>query len=333
MTTVRRTEFVSSQQNREIRVQTAANDPALQALNVAAADLNGDGYVRGDREMDALFTLLDRHDNNGDRNSVNAQTGSRVLDLLTALSRNTTASSTFGATLAREGERLLNARTRAHTDAITATGIGTHYGDHSSYAALSETDKRTFIDANKLPGTQPGTPVQSSCIGWAMENVGAAYAAAGKSTRWAEIQRTVIRNGAKGTELAKELKKDGWQALYWNPDTTTPADGSAEHTFSAAQVRRGRGYYGIAIDGQVTNYRPTSGGNTVEDKTGIDKLAQVPFFFGLARGGTHTFVGTRGQVNELHWAEDPTSPHLIEQSPLKDFAWLSGLIMVPPGNW
>lgn len=333
MTTVTRSEFIASQRNREVRGPTATNDPQLQGLNLPAADLNGDGFVRGDAEMSALFSQVDRHDRNGDGNSVLATSGSRVHQLLAALARNSAPASTFGSIVAREGERLLNARTRAHLDAIAATGIGTHYGDHSTYAAMTSAEKRAFIDSHKLPGSQPGTPVQSSCIGWAMENVGAAYAAAGKSARWADIQRTVVQNGARGTDLAKELKKDGWVALYWNPDTKTPADGSAEHTFSAAQVRRGRGYYGVAIDGEITNYRPTTGGATVEDKTGIDKLANVPFFFGLARGGTHTFVGTRGQVNELHWADDPTSTNLIEQSPLKDFAWLSGLIMVPPGNW
>ena len=48
----------------------------------------------------------------------------------------------------------------------------------------------------------------------------------------------------------------------------------------------------------------------------LQTLEKVPFFFGLAKGGVHTFVGTRAQVNELHWAQDPTSTRVIEQTPL-----------------
>jgi hypothetical protein len=98
-------------------------------------------------------------------------------------------------------------------------------------------------------------------------------------------------------------------------------------------VARGNGYYGIAVDAQVINYRPTSGAGTTLDTSGLDKLKQVPFFFGLAKGGVHTFVGRQGEVNEFHWAEMPDSKHAIQQTPLKDWGWNSGLIMVPPGTW
>ena len=66
---------------------------------------------------------------------------------------------------------------------------------------------------------------------------------------------------------------------------------------------------------------------------GIEKLREVPFFFGLAKGGVHTFVGRKGEVNEFHWSEMPNSEHAIQQTPLEKFGWNSGLIMVPPGTW
>lgn len=339
MPTVRRSDFIARNRGRELSVAAARSDTTLAALKVEKADLNGDGYVRGDREMDALFSRLDDFDVNGDRHSVNASAGTRVLDLLTSLQRKTQAATvapapgTFGDLVGAAGARILAEKTKAHRDAVAATGIGTHYGDHSAYAALSDAEKRAFIDAHKTPGTTPPVPRESSCIGWALENVGAAYAAAGKGARWAEIERAVVRNGSKGTDLAKELQKDGWKAVYWNPDVKTPADGSAEHTYSAHLVRQGQPYYGIAIDGQVLNYRPTPGSATALDTSGLDKLAKVPFFFGVARGGMHTFVGTRAEVNDLHWSDDPTSATIIEQAPLKDFPWLSGAIMVPPGSW
>ncbi len=242
----------------------------------------------------------------------------------------------FGAKLAAGGAQSIELRMKQHADAISKTGIGTYFGDHSSWKKMTPDEKTQWLKDNTTPGATPpaaGSVKENSCIGWAMENVGAAYAAAGKSARWSEIMSTVVAKGSKGTDLAKELKKDGWQSIYWNPDAKNPSDGNAEHSFSATQVARGNGYYGIAVDAQVTNYRPTDGLGTKQDLSGIDKLKDVPFFFGLAKGGVHTFVGRKGEVNEFHWAEMPNSARAIEQTPLEKFGWNSGLIMVPPGTW
>jgi LysM repeat protein len=242
----------------------------------------------------------------------------------------------FGATLAAAGAQSIELRMKAHNDSIDKTGIGTYFGDHSGWKTMSAEDKAQWIKDNAKPGTTPpaaSSIKENSCIGWAMENVGAAYKAAGKSERWAEIQHIVVSKGSKGMDLAKELKKDGWQAIYWNPDAAHPDDANPEHSFSALQVSRGKGYYGVDVDAQVINYRPSAGQGTTLDTTGIEKLKQVPFFFGLAKGGVHTFVGRQGEVNEFHWSEMPDSHHAMQQTPLKDWGWNSGLIMVPPGTW
>ena len=242
----------------------------------------------------------------------------------------------FGARLAAGGAQSIELRMKQHSDSIEKTGIGRYFGDHSSWKTMSTADKEQWIKDNARPGVTPpsaSSVKENSCIGWAMENVGAAYAAAGKSERWSEIQRVVVSKGSKGTDLAIELKKDGWQSVYWNPDAKNPSDGLAEHSFSATQVARGNGYYGVAIDAQVTNYRPTEGKGTRQDMSGIERLREVPFFFGLAKGGVHTFVGRKGEVNEFHWSEMPNSNHAIQQTPLEQFGWNSGLIMVPPGTW
>lgn len=248
----------------------------------------------------------------------------------------TTRPNDVGAKMAAGGAQSIALRMQKHLDAIEKTGVGTYYGDHSSWKTMSAEEKTQWIAENTKPGVTPpsaSSVKEASCIGWAMENVGAAYAAAGKSARWAEIMKTVVANGSKGTDLAKELKKDGWQSIYWNPDAKNPNDGNTEHSFSAAQVAKGKGYYGIAVDAQVVNYRPTDPDKTKQDLSGIEKLKEVPFFFGLAKGGVHTFVGRQGEVNEFHWAEMPNSEHAIQQTPLKDWGWNSGLIMVPPGTW
>jgi peptidoglycan hydrolase-like protein with peptidoglycan-binding domain len=66
-----RSEFTQSLQNKKIEVGPAQNDPALAGVNVARADLNGDGKVAGATETAALFKEIDRFDNNGDASSVN----------------------------------------------------------------------------------------------------------------------------------------------------------------------------------------------------------------------------------------------------------------------
>jgi hypothetical protein len=235
--------------------------------------------------------------------------------------------------LAIGGNKALNEKTKAHSDAIDKTGIGTHFGDHSYFNGLKANERKAWIEENKIPGTTPSDPRKSSCIGWAMENVKAAYDAAGMSTRWKEIERTVIAKGAKGTDLAKELQKDGWQAVYFNPDAKKPDDGNQEHPFTARQVAQGKPYYGIKVDQQVVNYRPTEGSGTTKDLAQYEKLSKIPFFFGLARGGTHTFVGQNGRVNEFHWDRDPNDKSAIEERPLTEFPWNSGVLMVPPKSW
>ncbi len=247
---------------------------------------------------------------------------------------NVTRPNDFGAKLAAGGAQSIDMRMKAHTEAIDKTGVGVYYGDHSSMKQMSQKERQEWAAANAKPGTTPNANFkESSCIGWAMENVGAAYAAAGKTARWTEIQRIVASEGSRGTVLAKELQKDGWQAVYWNPDAKKPDDGNAEHSFSASQVAKGKPYYGINIDATVQNYRPTAGGGTQQDLSGIDKLSKVPFFFGLAKGGMHTFVGRNGNVNEFHWNHMPDSKGAIEERPLKDWGWNSGVIMGPPGTW
>src|SRR5690606_32594870 len=126
---------------------------------------------------------------------------------------------------------------------------------------------------------------------------------------------------------------DGWQAIYFNPDRAKDADGNAEHSYTARMVRSGKPYYKIPVSGEVTNYRPAPGSTTVRDTSGLERLAKVPFWFGLARGGVHTFVGHGAVVNEFHWSAMPDDPEAIEETPLAEFAWLSGVVVVPPTTW
>jgi len=257
---------------------------------------------------------------------------------LGALDKKLAAASAPRSLFAEGGKAALNQKMQGHFDAIDKTGVGLYYGDHSSYKSMKPAEREAWIAANKTAGTNPPAPKQSSCIGWAMENVKAAYVAAGKEARWSQIERIVSSQGMKGTDLAKELQKDGWESVYWNPDAKNPDDGNGEHSFSASQVAKGKPYYGIKVDHQVIDYRPSGLAKpgkqpTTQNLEGIKKLEQAPFFFGLAKGGMHTFVGQQGRVNEFHWDRNPDQKDAIEERPLTEFPWNSGVIMLPPGTW
>jgi|GEM_PF-1250232 len=363
--TITRSQFVNKFANKELDLSKvnqqvrnelwSASRATLHGLE--QADLNNDGKISGVEEAKALFKYVDSFDQNGSGSSFTHHVGGgstaaltksgklyNVLSLQLERPEITTPTranshvedSSFGNALSQGGANSIAEKMGGHLRSIRNTGVGTYFGSHSEMNDMSTRERQNWIDERAIQGTNPPKASelkQSSCIQWAMENVEAAYTKAGKPERWAEIKRIVRRDGLRGTTLAKELQKDGWEAVYWNPDVNKSADGSGEHTYSAKLVRNNKPYYKIDIDHSVTNYRPAEGSRTTKDMNGIDKLDQVPFFFGLARGGSHTFVGRKGKVNEFHWNDMPDDKNAIEETPLKDWDWLSGVIMVPPGTW
>jgi hypothetical protein len=263
---------------------------------------------------------------------------------------------TPGERMARGGRRHLLQRTRAHREALKTTGIGLYYGDKSQFSDLfpkevtagSQTkgmnaaERAQWVEAHKIPGTNPAMPKETSCIGWAMENVGAAYKTAGMEVRWAEIEKTMQSHGMRGTVLAIELQKDGWKALYFNRDTHPRHDDkdAGEQNESLRKVLGENAYYGIRVDGMIVDYEK---GPSPE----LEKLRQAPFFYGVGDGGSHTFVGRDGLVSEVHWKAMPdeqqppsgrplATPQVITETRLEDcrsYELRAGAIMVPPDTW
>jgi hypothetical protein len=229
--------------------------------------------------------------------------------------------------------------TAAHFSAITETGISPYYGYKSRYARLSEAGRRAFIEAHKVPGSTPPTPRIISCINWVLHHLGEGYAAAGRGDVWQSINKIVVQNDRDGTVLMQELKKDGWTALYWNPDVKRPSDGDPEHPWTYQQVKKGKPYYGTPVDDMIINYRPTAGSPTPRDLTGLRELRRVPLWAAVANGGYHAFLGIRDQVNESHSTKNPDNIENVEQGPLAALGtttsvkYNSGVILVPPGLW
>lgn len=202
-------------------------------------------------------------------------------------------------------------------------------------------------------GKQVGTncPIQfgleqTNCIIYCSSVIEWAYAQVGKK----EIAKTIVRKSKKGTDLAKYLHSIGWKGIYWNPDVKNPFDSDNEHSYSYTIAKNKKRYYGIPVIGYVINYRPTDfykndppwwkvwesreldiSKITKTDLSGFAKLKRVRFGFGAARGGKHTFLYGSGSIYEVHWG-GISILGLYEKSPFLDYGWLSGILMIPPGN-
>ncbi len=181
---------------------------------------------------------------------------------------------------------------------------------------------------------------------WAFEQAGEIEHANG-------VKQTLAHSKGMGLPLAKYLMPLGWNAYYWNPDSTfswdrrdfiepeshqgfvddlvrarrvnhdNPEPGANawanEHSASYRTAKRFHTYYTLPITDMFVDYRPTP-------RRAIDKLPHIAepeaptltattlartklrtfgsrtkFGFGMARGGDHTFLFSRGFVYEVHW--------------------------------
>jgi hypothetical protein len=268
--------------------------------------------------------------------------------------------------LEQAGKQSIADKEMDHEKNIQETGLGDYYGDHGAFAkAVHSGDKAAVAQAvSDMSGgewqlkSMNGSSVtiknasgdtrvmkESSCIGFVMDNVKAAYTAAGKGDRFAEIQAHMQASGMRGTVLCEELKKDGWNAVFYSPRT---ADDLATHKekndpdkLDALRMAQHGGRVwkaggdslstGIKPDAVVTGYRDS----TPDAKTDaqLSQIEKAPFFVGVANGGIHTFVGHDGNVSEFHWDAGPNDPGSIQETSVRKWEWDTGLYMLPPGNW
>jgi len=302
--------------------------------------------------------------------------------------------------LATGGRQSITSLTRNHFQAFKNTGVGLYYGWKSQYSPARPADKNgvkpvlwtdaqrvdyvkksvsnqfksSFNDdaqllswVNKAVGVQETSPrsgeiQMTSCILWVMKHVEAAYNASGKGARWLAIRAVMKKNQDRAIVLMSELQKDGWEAVYWNPDVAHPDEQDANrrtyHTHSAYAVAQSKAYYPtwytssnpppaneyIRVDHLLENYRPSPGSNTVQNLKGLNALKKVPFWVGLANFGEHSFVGYSDVISESHSPFMPNNRDNVQISRFQPWgeAWaaqhggekyLSGVIMVPPNTW
>ena len=226
-----------------------------------------------------------------------------------------------------------------HYQQVRETGVGLLYGVLSQYAALPDDQKIAYIETIKKPGTMPPMPEPTSCISWVYKNLQIGFAGIGRLNEWEQIEAYLRSRGSDGIFLAQELQRLGWETVYWNADVDFPADNPEHHRALWDSVQNTHTYFGIKIDHMMLNFRPSPDSTTQADNSGLDKLAQVPIWFGLANGAYHTFLGYGDHVNESHSPLNPEERRNIVDSRFKFFGatskvkYLSGVIVVPPKTW
>ena len=63
------------------------------------------------------------------------------------------------------------------------------------------------------------------------------YQFGGRPPSSSPIRSKVIANGALGTDLCKELKKDGWEAVFWTPDSKSPNESGKSLRIHSTDIR------------------------------------------------------------------------------------------------
>ena len=206
-----------------------------------------------------------------------------------------------------------------HQAAITKTGIGKYQG-------------------NQLPGAAPIGVSKQDCTTYVLSVLEQAFTAKGRKADWEAVFKEAQRtSGARfrGTELMKALeKKAGWKGIFWAPDPRHPEDTRAEHPTAYKAVREKGSYYGVTVEKakSVVDYRPTSPTKR-ETTSGADQLRRIPLGVIAARGGTHMTLILNGHVYEVHWDRPATDPDVIQETPLEQWEWQSGAMVVPPEDF
>lgn len=276
---------------------------------------------------------------------------------------------------------------QCHERLINDRGFGTHFGNKYIYEAY--TTEREFLEAvsieefgfvdnawirnntgvywdvnekNNFTTNKQNYKLQkTSCIDYVRASFELGFKKTGMNSEWKAIWNKV-KNG-RGDLLASALVKNGWVALYYNPDVVHPNDdgppgsedykAASEHTYSYGNAKSKKVYYGIPVHDFVTNYFPTvistSGGfrtvssfsrkpsTTTVKQDPPEKFFKIPVGLIIARGGMHTAIFSNGNVLEVHW---DVGPFLSSGHPLfekRDFCsvwpWNSGVIVVPSIYW
>jgi hypothetical protein len=216
------------------------------------------------------------------------------------------------------------------------------FSDHAHEKMMDLFNNHTHEVGSELKKLNPEKYkdlTSTDCITYALNVLSYAFKQVGNE----EASRKVWKLGKHGTDLAKYLvNQHSWKGVYINPDSMHPVDANPEHAYTSHLASKTCKYYQIPLAYKVDNYNVTPKTHTAFKKLNkassasklntidIASLELVKFGFGLSKGGMHTWIFSKGKVYEVHW--DKIGADLYEATSLKKFPWLSGAIVIPPGQ-
>lgn len=264
----------------------------------------------------------------------------------------------------------------AHQSHLSQVGVGLFYGTHSRYSPLSSllprwTDlhrfefikkalKPQFVDQmrssnalssyiNSLVGTQDSENRQGDIrmldsVLWSLTHLKISYKAINREARVLQIEENVLKSKNPALRLILELQNDGWNSVYWNPDTSLCSLNSTPqlkryHQITLQRVQQ-QGYFltpNLKVDSQLLNYNPSPNCNTTKEPSALLlHIKRVPFWIGLYNNGRNLFVGSQGSLTTVNSQDMPTSSTLLQNFIFE--TWQNsqtrgnseGLILLPP---
>ena len=183
----------------------------------------------------------------------------------------------------------------------------------------------------------PESARPTGCITYALNVLSYAYNKADK----VEAAAKVWELGKHGADLAAYLvTRQAWKGIYIKPDIVPASDNKTEAAYSNLLAARTGQYYNVPLCSQFLNQRPGLRDKSASfqlhpkhglgflDEVEISSLQSLRFGFGISKGGMHTWLFSRGDVYQVHCADNGTV--IYEKRALQQYPWLNGVIVVPP---
>jgi len=182
---------------------------------------------------------------------------------------------------------------------------------------------------------------------------------------WSKVLKEYKNSHSKPKPIAEKsgmglyigLRKEGWEGIYFNPDTKNPSDQMDYHKDNYQEAKKWR-YYGQKIHDLLVDYGPTKyyeeedpndpdqiiqvdipkDQQTPKAKNADAKLAalkKIPFGIVILKFGQHTALLRRGRIYEVHWDIGPNDTLYLHSSAFignTDLRNFSGKISTQPGS-
>jgi type VI protein secretion system component Hcp len=264
-----------------------------------------------------------------------------------------------------------------HYKNVLERSCGTHYGGLYPYSFKNEAE---YLEAARRGGFSlsadrfKGTWDQSiknkfevhkkqyklkktDCITFILEVMEIGFNKTCFGETWKKCKKAFA--SVTGHELAFELLKLNWVALFYTPDSNNFYGKDADILKLIYEMASKEKIYGtnilkpiLPVEDLVINYKPTMYDVdkkpirnptkfSKQDQEKLEKVMKLPFAFLIAEYGQHTALLIEGSIYGVHWSESPYSDFLYETDHRKftserrenSWGWSNGVIITPKMFW